>query len=203
MSGYFFVFDGMDGSGKSTALQAVAGQLQQRGHQVTCTREPGGSPLAERIRQCMLADWESPMPVQTELLLVFAARAAHMQQTVLPALHQGHVVLCDRFIDASHIYQGVLGGQPASWIDELYQRTVEREPDQVFLFDLPVDEAIKRMQGRDHSDRFDRQGAQALERLRQAYRQRAELPERSLIDAHRSPAEIEQDLCQRILDAMA
>ncbi|MGJ8671044.1 MAG: dTMP kinase, partial [Oceanococcus sp.] len=91
MSGYFFVFDGMDGSGKSTALQAVAKRLKNRGHTVVCTREPGGSPLAERIRECMLADWEAPMPIQTELLLVFAARAAHMEHTVLPALNKGHI----------------------------------------------------------------------------------------------------------------
>ncbi len=198
MSGKFFVFDGMDGSGKSTALTGIAAALSARGHQVLCTREPGGNPLAEEIRACMLADRAVGMPVETELLLVFAARAAHLQQTVLPALQAGQIVLCDRFVDSSHVYQGTLGGVDAQWIEELTARTVSRAPDQIFIFDLPVERAMQRMQQRRHSDRFDRQNAAALQRMRDAYRARAELPSRRLVDAEPNAESVMQNLLRTI-----
>ncbi len=173
MSGRFFVVDGMDGAGKSTALRAVASALQTAGYTVRLSREPGGCPLAEEIRSCMLQDREPAMPVETELLLVFAARAAHMQQTVLPALSRGEIVLCDRFVDSSHVYQGTLGGADAAWIDELARRTVPRQPDCSYILDLPVELAITRMSGRGQENRFDRAGRSLLETVRSAFRERA------------------------------
>lgn len=200
MSGRFFVFDGMDGAGKSTALRGVAEALQASGHTVHLTREPGGSPLAEEIRRCMLQDWEPAMPVDTELLLVFAARAAHLQQTVQPALARGDIVLCDRFVDSSHVYQGVLGGADPAWIDELSRRTISRPPDASFLFDLPVELAMQRMSGRGLQNRFDRAGRARLEQVREAFRQRAlALPaSHCLIDASGSPDAV----CGLLLEAI-
>lgn len=203
MNGRFYVFDGMDGSGKSTAMKSVADRLQQHGLDVLCTREPGGSPVAEAIRACLLRDWERAMPVETELLLVFAARAAHMQQTVMPALAAGRVVLCDRFIDSSHVYQGCIGGADPQWIDSLYARTVTRQPDQIFLFDLDVDVAMTRMQQRASSDRFDRQGRAVLQRMREAYLQRAQLPGRCRVNADQSPQQLADALSARILEQLA
>lgn len=198
MSGYFFVFDGMDGSGKSTAIKTVANRLRSAGHQVLETREPGGNPLAERIRACMLADWSPKMPIETELLLVFAARAAHLEQTVTPALNSGQIVLCDRFVDSSYVYQGVLGGVDMAWLEQLEARVVKRPPDQCFIFDLEVDLAIQRMRQRGNEDRFDRQGREAIQALRDAYRQRLNASCRSLIDASRQPDEVADLLFENI-----
>ncbi len=204
MRGHFFVFDGMDGAGKSTALLGVAEALEQDGHAVRMTREPGGSPLAEEIRQCLLQDWEPAMPVDTELLLVFAARAAHLQQTVLPALARGEIVLCDRFVDSSHVYQGVLGGADPAWIDELGRRTISRSPDLSFLFDLPVELAIQRMSGRGRHNRFDRAGRSRLEQVRDAYRRRAlsQPDSHRLIDASGGPQEVSAQLLGAIRERL-
>lgn len=202
MSGYFFVFDGMDGSGKSTALQSVAALLREQGHTVVTTREPGGSPLAEGIRECLLRDWDQPVPLETELLLVFAARAAHLQQTVVPALQRGAIVLCDRFVDSSFVYQGVLGGMDLQWIEQLSQRTITHPPDQVFIFDLPVELALSRRQQRSHSDRFDRQAERQQNRMRQAYLERAQCARRCLIDASQPAAALARDVAQRIQDQL-
>lgn len=200
MNGKFFVFDGMDGAGKSTAVQALAQQLTQRGHRVCLTREPGGSPLAEEIRACMLKDRETAMSMETEVLLVFAARAAHMRDTILPALARGELVLCDRFTDSSLVYQGALGGADVNWLQDLIRRTVPRPPDQTFILDLPVETAVARMQGRGMENRFDRAGRSQLEKIRQHFLIRAQSSARlyQLLDAAQSPEQLVSQLVQAI-----
>ena len=200
MNGYFFVFDGMDGAGKSTALRHAADTLSAQGLDVLTTREPGGSPLAESIRECMLGDWPQGMPLQTELLLVFAARAAHLQQTVMPALQRGQIVLCDRFVDSSHVYQGILGGLPAQWIDTLSAQTIERMPDASFIFDLPVEKAVERLSQRGLENRFDRADQQRMQTIRDAFRQRASSHQNThhLIDANQNPEQVLSDVLAHI-----
>ena len=200
MNGHFFVFDGMDGAGKSTALSLVAGKLRAQGLDVVTTREPGGSPLAENIRECMLGDWPDGMPLQTELLLVFAARAAHLQQTVLPALQRGQIVLCDRFVDSSHVYQGVLGGISAQWIDTLSTQTITRMPDATFIFDLPVEQAVQRLSQRGLENRFDRADQQRMQTIRDAFRQRVSGHKNThhLVDASQDQEQVLGDVLSHI-----
>lgn len=197
MSGYFFVFDGMDGAGKSTALNHVYEALCDAGHDVVKTREPGGSPLAEDIRACMLKDRSDVMPVESELLLVYAARAAHLQQTVVPALNRGAIVLCDRFIDSSYVYQGVLGGCDPAFIDSLTRHCVVRGPDLTLLFDLPIDVASQRIAKRGADNRFDRVDRAQLQLIREGFQARAKAcPERyASIDATQSPNAV----CDRVI----
>lgn len=205
MSGYFFVFDGMDGAGKSTALANVAEALRDQGLRVLTTREPGGNPLAESIRECMLGDWPGGMPLQTELLLVFAARAAHMQNTVIPALQRGEIVLCDRFVDSSHIYQGVLGGAETQWIDALTAKAVPRQPDATFIFDLPVEQAAQRLNQRGLENRFDRVDQARMQTIRDAFRQRAAAQPQThrLIDATADEAGVHQQIARYIDEVLA
>ena len=200
MNGHFFVFDGMDGAGKSTALSLVAGKLRAQGLDVVTTREPGGSSLAENIRECMLGDWPDGMPLQTELLLVFAARAAHLQQTVLPALQRGQIVLCDRFVDSSHVYQGVLGGISAQWIDTLSTQTITRMPDATFIFDLPVEQAVQRLSQRGLENRFDRADQQRMQTIRDAFRQRVSGHKNThhLVDASQDQEQVLGDVLSHI-----
>lgn len=205
MSGHFFVFDGMDGAGKSTAIAMLAEYLRAQGHEVLCTREPGGTPLAESIRHCMLADWEEGMPIQTELLLVFAARAAHLHNCVQPALAAGKIVLCDRFIDSSFVYQGGLGGIPESWIRQLVTQTVPCQPELCFILDLPAHIAQQRLAGRGHENRFDREDLQRLTRVRELFQARVAATPRThrLIDASGGPERIQQQLITHLQDRLA
>lgn len=200
MNGHFFVFDGMDGAGKSTALQGLAERLRGEGRAVFCTREPGGSELAEAIRECMLRDWTQGMPIQTELLLVFAARAAHLQHSVEPALARGDIVLCDRFIDSSYVYQAILGGVDSGWIDELVSHTVTQHPERYFIFDLPAEVACRRLGARGHDNRFDRIGLDRLERVRQGFAERARACPHShlLVDAQQAPERVVDVLRQAL-----
>lgn len=169
MNGRFIVFDGVDGAGKSTALQACAHALRERGYRPVCTREPGGSEPSEAIRALLLRDWQPALSAMSELLLVCAARAAHLEATVYPALERGEIVLCDRFTDSSHVYQGVLGGVSADVIDELTARVVKRPPDLTLIFDLPVESSLERMRQRGQGNRFDSEDRRQLQRIRDAF----------------------------------
>lgn len=171
MTGRFITFEGIDGAGKSTHIEAVAQRLRDRGAEVVCTREPGGTPLAERLREMVL---HSPMDVLTEALLVFAARRDHLQQVISPALAAGQTVLCDRFTDATFAYQGGGRGVPLAWLEQL-EHMVQGplQPDLTIWFDLPADTAAhRRAQARD-ADRFEQQDLSFFERVRQGYAARA------------------------------
>lgn len=190
--------EGGEGAGKTTVLAALREGLTAAGHEVVTTREPGGTPLAERIRELLLAgDHEPPTP-EAELLLMFAARAQHVRETVLPALARGAFVLSDRFTDSSYAYQGSARGLDAGLIRTLEQRVVGIEPGFTLLLDVPVADGRERTRGRDllpggHGpDRIEREQDAFFERVREGFRRRAqEHPGRvRVIDATPAPAEV-------------
>ena len=139
--GRFITFEGIDGAGKSSHIEALAAWLRERGHAVQVTREPGGTPLAERLRDLVL---HQPMDALTESLLVFAARRDHLATAIEPALAAGTTVLCDRFTDASFAYQGGGRGLDAGRIADLERWAAGRKPDLTFLLDLGVDAGLAR-----------------------------------------------------------
>lgn len=172
MHGRFISFEGIDGAGKSSHLEAAAAWWRARGREVVVTREPGGSELAERLRELVL---HSPMDALTETLLVFAARRDHLLRTIEPALASEAVVLCDRFTDATFAYQG--GGRG---FDEVVLRQLEawvqqgRQPDLTLWFDLPPHVAAERRAAARSADRFEAQDEAFFARVRDGYARRAE-----------------------------
>jgi dTMP kinase len=185
-SAKFITLEGGEGVGKSTNLQFIQQLLQQRGVSVTLTREPGGTDVAEKIRTILLdRGQESIVPI-TELLLMFAARAQHLQHVILPALQRGDWVLCDRFTDATYAYQG--GGrkmdqQTIAWLENAVQG--ELRPDLTLVLDAPIEVGLERAKHRGQLDRFESERREFFERVRQSYLQRAaDCPERyKVIDA--------------------
>ena len=196
--GQFITLEGVDGAGKSTHIPTIANLLRSKGHEVLVTREPGGTPLGERLRELLLHESMHP---ETETLLMFAARREHLEQVILPALARGAVVLSDRFTDATFAYQfggrGVAADkvrQLESWVQESLQ------PDLTLLFDVPVAVSVQRLAGARDPDRFERENADFFERIRQAYLERArDFPERfRIVDSSRSLDEITRELEQLI-----
>ena len=170
--------EGGEGAGKSTVLSALRDALQSDGFEVVSTREPGGTPLAERIRGLLLAARAEPVHPATELLLMFAARAQHVQQVVLPALARGAWVISDRFTDSSYAYQGAARGLDAGFIAELERRVVGIEPGLTLLLDLGVAHGRERTRGRDllggsSPDRIERERDDFFERVRAGFLARA------------------------------
>jgi dTMP kinase len=172
--GRFITLEGGEGAGKSTNLEYIRARLQSAGKVVTVTREPGGTPLGERIRGLLLDPDNTDMHVDTELLLMFAARAQHLQQCVFPALERGEWVLCDRFTDATYAYQGSGRGldnerigQLEAWVQAGFQ------PHRTLLFDLPVDIGMQRAGERGALDRFEQEQTVFFERVRSGYLERA------------------------------
>ena len=175
MTARFITFEGIDGAGKSTHIAAVAERLRRAGANVVSTREPGGTPLAERLRELVLHE---PMDTLTECLLVFAARRDHLQQVIEPALARGDTVLCDRFTDATFAYQGGGGGadlQRLAQLEAWVQGTRDgvRQPDLTIWFDLPPALAAQRRAQVRAADRFEQQDVDYFERVRAAYAARA------------------------------
>ncbi|AXK72313.1 dTMP kinase [Lysobacter sp. TY2-98] len=183
--------EGGEGAGKSTVLAALRTELEGDGA-VTCTREPGGTPLAEKIRALLLdPDHEAPCD-RTELLLMFASRAQLVGQVIAPALARGEWVLSDRFTDASHAYQGGGRGCDPHLIDVLEHEFVGIEPGLTLLLDVPVDVGLARMRGRGDADRIESERAEFFERVRAAYLARAAAhPQRFVvIDASQPAADV-------------
>ena len=170
--GRFVTFEGIDGAGKSSHIEQAVTWLRQRGHQVLVTREPGGTPLAETLRELVL---HSPMDAWTEALLVFAARRDHLVQQIEPALAQGQTVLCDRFTDASFAYQGAGRGFDLAVLTQL-EHWVQQglQPDLTLWFDLPAAQAEQRRAAVRSPDRFESQGLTFFERVRGGYLARCE-----------------------------
>ena len=197
MSGRFITFEGIDGAGKSTHIDAVAQRLRDDGATVVCTREPGGTPLAERVREIVL---HSTMDGLTEALLVFAARRDHIRQVIEPALASGQTVLCDRFTDATFAYQGGGRGTPLPVLAQL-ERWVQGalQPDLTLWFDLPAElAAMRRAQAR-AADRFEQQDLEFFERVRAGYAARmAAAPQRFA----RIDAALERDAVRQQIDAL-
>ncbi|MDP9045758.1 MAG: dTMP kinase [Pseudomonadota bacterium] len=179
----FITFEGIDGAGKSTHLDAVASHLQAAGANVVSTREPGGTPLAERVRDIFLCESADSL---TEALLAFAARRDHIRRVIAPALAAGQVVLCDRFTDATFAYQGGGGGADLDLLGHLEQAVQEGlQPDLTIWFDLPPAVAAERRRQVREADRFEARELAFFERVRAAYALRlAGAPERyARIDA--------------------
>jgi dTMP kinase len=192
--GRFITFEGIEGAGKSTLQRAVADALGAQGRTVCATREPGGTPLAEEIRKLALARRSDGMPPATELLLMFAARAAHVTQLLEPALARGEWVLCDRFTDASRAYQGGGRGLDEAAIDALSRIAHPGlSPHLTFLLDLSPDAGLARARNRqDDGDRFEDEALAFFSRVRARYLQLAQRePQRfRVLDATLSPAQL-------------
>jgi dTMP kinase len=190
----FITFEGMDGAGKSTHLAWFAGALSQRGLDVVVTREPGGTPLGEQLREMLL---NQPMSMGTEALLMFAARMEHVEEVIKPALRAGKWVISDRFSDASFAYQG--GGRGMDW-DKLSQLEqwvhADLQPDLTLFFDVPVEVARERLANNVSLDRFEQEQSDFFERVRGGYHQRIrQIPQRyAVIDAARSMDDVKHQL---------
>jgi len=189
----FITLEGGEGAGKTTVLNALRDALRATGAEVVTTREPGGTPLAEQIRGLLLGTHHEPPSPHTELLLMFAARAQHVRETLLPALQRGAWVLCDRFTDSSYAYQGGGRNLDTDFIAELERRVVGIRPGLTLLLDVGVRQGRERMRGRDLlPDRIEREREDFFERVRAAYLARAEAePDRTrVIDASASADEV-------------
>ncbi|MFT3665588.1 dTMP kinase [Piscinibacter sp.] len=201
MSGRFITFEGIDGAGKSTHIEALAQRLRARGAEVVQTREPGGTALAERLRELVLG---SGMDALTEALLVFAARRDHVEQVIRPALARGATLLCDRFTDATFAYQGGGRGFDAGVLAQL-ERWVhgDLQPELTLWLDLPADIAARRRAEARAADRFEREDLAFFERVRAGYAQRmAAAPRRfaridAALDRQAVWAQIEAELEKR------
>ena len=170
-TGLFISFEGIDGAGKSTHIDGLAAAFKAQGRQVTLTREPGGTPLAEKLREMVLHD---AMDSLTEALLIFAARRDHLHNVIEPALARGDVVLCDRFTDATFAYQGAGRGFDLQVLQQLEAWVQQgRQPDLTLWFDLPPEQAAERRAAVRAPDRFERQDFDFFARVRDGYAQRA------------------------------
>lgn len=181
--GLFITLEGPEGAGKTTNRAWMAGRLQAMGYEVVLTREPGGTALAEKIRDLLLQNHAEQMASDTELLLMFAARAQHLHQLIRPALAAGKVVICDRFTDATYAYQGAGRGLSVERIAQLEQFVQgDLRPDLTLLFDLPVSIGMERARQRGALDRFEQEQQDFFEAVRQGYLQRAaQEPQRFLV----------------------
>jgi dTMP kinase len=204
LPGRFITFEGVEGVGKSTQLKRLAAWLTRQGLEVVVTREPGGTSRAERLRELLLERSAEPMPQTCELLLMFAARATHLENLVRPAIERGAWVLCDRFTDATYAYQGGGRGIPAAQIDALVDIVHPHLwPDLTILLDAPVETGLGRARdrnGQEGPDRFESERLEFFQRVRAAYLARADAePERFLVvDATRSPDAVEATILDGI-----
>lgn len=202
MKGFFLTIEGVDGAGKSSHMERISTCFKAHRYDIVTTREPGGTPLAERLREILLSQ---NMSLETELLLMFAARQEHINQLIKPALAAGRAVICDRFTDSSFAYQG--GGRQMSLqkIQSLVDLVhPELEPDLTLLFDLPLEIARARMLRERQLDRFEQEQADFFERVRTAYLKRAnDDPERFvIIDSSQPKERVAERVCQAINDRL-
>ena len=187
--GRFITFEGIDGAGKSTQIAVVTNALRERGLQAVITREPGGTAVGEALREVIL---HQPMGIGTETLLMFAARAEHLERVIRPALEAGTWVLCDRFTDATYAYQSGGRGMSAERIGEL-ERWVhpDLQPDLTLLIDVPPDIAAQRLARARSADRFEAEQIDFFARVRNAYLDRARAePQRFIVIDGTQPAEV-------------
>jgi dTMP kinase len=200
--GRFITLEGMDGAGKTTHLEWLRERLGAAGIALTVTREPGGTPLGEQLRELMLHASDGARQPDTEALLMFAARNEHIARVILPALEAGRWVLCDRFTDATYAYQSGGSGMPWARIAEL-ERWVQRDlqPDLTLYFDIEPDLGRARSRAVRAPDRFEREQTTFFERVRAAYLRRAtEHPKRiRVIDASGSLTDIQKELEKIVL----
>ena len=201
MTGSFITIEGVEGAGKSTCMALAAAEIEKRGKRLLQTREPGGTELGEDLRELLLGHRHHGMADDTELLLMFAARAEHIHRRIRPALDAGQWVLCDRFTDATYAYQGAGRGlslQRIAQLEDWVQGTLR--PDLTILMDLPVAIGMERAGRRSAPDRFESETLEFFERIRRGYLDiaRREPARVKVIDASRSLAEVSGDVVQTI-----
>ncbi len=202
---HFITLEGVEGAGKSTVARTLQAALQQRGADVLLTREPGGTPVAEALREILLRRGAEHINAAAETLLMFAARAVHLDNAIRPALAAGQWVICDRYTDATYAYQGAARGVDTGLIDHL-AATVHADlwPARTLLLDLPVAEGLQRARKRAAADRFEAQHQEFFERVRAAYLARAAAdPTRiRIIDARPAAAEVSASALAAIADLL-
>lgn len=200
--GKFITIEGTEGVGKSTNLGFVRDWLSAQGKHVVVTREPGGTPLAEEVRHLLLSNRDEPVFSLTELLLIFAARAQHLEQVVKPALARGHWVLCDRFTDSTYAYQGGgrgFDGAAIRQLETLVQGNLR--PDMTLILDIDIELGLNRARQRSDPDRFEGETRAFFERVRGVYQElAARAPERyTLVNAGQPLAAVQKDIEQVLL----
>ncbi|NIB41220.1 dTMP kinase [Pseudomaricurvus alkylphenolicus] len=198
-TGKFLTLEGTEGVGKTTNLEFIRDWLQDRDVPLLVTREPGGTPLAEQLRELLLCKRDEKVDPVSELLMVFAARAQHLNTVIRPALEQGTWVLCDRFTDATYAYQGAGRGLSLSMIESLEQLVQqELRPDLTLVLDIDVEVGLARARARADLDRFESEQVAFFERVRGGYRARAEAaPQRyRLVDAGQPLEQVQEDIGQ-------
>lgn len=195
-------FEGIEGSGKTTEIKAVARWLRTRGRRVVLTREPGGTPVGDRIRRLLLDSRRKGLSPETELFLYEVARRDHMEKVIRPALENGAFVLCDRFTDATLAYQGYGRGLSLKMIERMNEAaTGGIKPDATFLLDLPVGTGLQRVRKRSRPlDRLERESFEFHKRVRNGYRSLARRDKKRVhvIDARKSKKEIFRSLCRKV-----
>ena len=189
----FITIEGGEGAGKSTMIERISDWLEQAGYRVVTTREPGGTDLAEKLREILLDRQNVSLSSKAELMLMFAARAQHLAELIRPALLRGETVLCDRFTDATWAYQGggrELPRQDIATLEQLVHGDLQ--PDLTLLLDLPVELGLRRASDRGEADRFEQESLEFFERVRAAYLERARsAPQRfAVIDASKTVDEV-------------
>ncbi|MCY4166437.1 MAG: dTMP kinase [Gammaproteobacteria bacterium] len=201
MTARFIVLEGIEGTGKSTHAAYLADWLAKQGQPAVAAREPGGTPLGERLRTLLLDPGISPMPPQAEALLMFAARSASISEVILPALASGAWVVCDRFVESSYAYQAYGRGVPIEQVRALDRQIVGKlRPDLTVILDAPPELGLARKAGPEKKDRFEQESLKFFERVRQGYLQRAREGggRYIVVDASRELAEVRKDLVTAI-----
>lgn len=205
-AGSFITFEGVEGAGKTTNIEFIAEKIQSTGQEIILTREPGGTKIGEAIRDILLSKDLPEMHHDTELLLMFAARAEHVQRVILPALNAGKWVLCDRFTDASYAYQGAGRGIDLSRIATL-ENWVQGDlrPDHTFLFDLDAKTGLARATSRGETDRFEQQHIDFFNKVRQHYLNRAQQnPQRfKIIHAQHDLKMVQQQITEKLNEILS
>ena len=201
--GLFITVEGVEGAGKSTQLSLIIERLEAAGIEVVSTREPGGTPFAESVRELLLANREEKVDQVAEMLLMFAARSQHLSGLIKPAIAEGKWVVCDRFTDATYAYQGggrELGFDLVAQLEQLVQG--DFRPDRTFYLDLPVEQGMQRVFARGEKDRFEEEKIEFFERVRSAYLRLVDAnPERYIvIDASQSLETVQSDLAVAVDD---
>ena len=204
--GRFITFEGIDGSGKSTQTKLLAARLQDEGYDIILTREPGGSEGAEEIRDLVLQGATDRWSAETEILLFTAARRDHIERTILPALIQGKIVICDRFADSTRMYQGISRGDLRALVDQLHCLMIPYDPDITILIDMDPEIGLKRAKARATAEeRFEDFGLDLQQRMRSGFLELArEFETRiAVMEGNRDIVELAETIYQRVKLALS